>query len=321
MSNILQQIEDIGIVPVVTLGDVNKAKNLGSALIKGGLNAAEVTFRVEGADKVISAMAKHFPNMLVGAGTVLTEEQADRAVKAGAKFLVAPGLNAKVVKHCQSLGVTFIPGVSSASEVELALELGLSHVKFFPAEQAGGVAYIKSISAPYTTVKFMPTGGVSDKNVNDYLSLNSVFACGGSWMVAGELIKSDNWDEVTRLTSLAVDKMLGFEFVHMGIHSSEQKSALAGADKLVSLFGLDKKVGNSSVFITPQIEITNTMLYKKVGHIAIRTNSMKRAIAMLKSKGIALEEDSIKTKPDGSIHIAYLKDVDINGFAVHLIAK
>ena len=206
--NIAEELKKCGIVPVIVLEDVDKAESLAKALLDGGVNVAEVTFRAEGADKVISRMVKAYPDMLVGAGTVLTVDQLERAKAAGAKFCVAPGLNPKVVERAQEIGMPFIPGVATATEIEKALDMGITTVKFFPAEQAGGVAYIKAVSAPYPMMRFMPTGGINSKNISDYLAFPKVIACGGSWIVAAKLLKEENWQEVTRLC-LEVTQNLG----------------------------------------------------------------------------------------------------------------
>ena len=197
--NIAEELKKCGIVPVIVLEDVDKSESLAKALLDGGVNVAEVTFRAEGADKVISRMVKAYPDMLVGAGTVLTVDQLERAKAAGAKFCVAPGLNPKVVERAREIGMPFIPGVATATEIEKALDMGITTVKFFPAEQAGGVAYIKAVSAPYPMMRFMPTGGINSKNISDYLAFPKVIACGGSWIVAAKLLKEENWQEVTRL--------------------------------------------------------------------------------------------------------------------------
>ncbi|MBR7135736.1 MAG: bifunctional 4-hydroxy-2-oxoglutarate aldolase/2-dehydro-3-deoxy-phosphogluconate aldolase [Clostridia bacterium] len=206
--NIAEELKKCGIVPVIVLEDVDKSESLAKALLDGGVNVAEVTFRAEGADKVISRMVKAYPHMLVGAGTVLTVDQLERAKAAGAKFCVAPGLNPKVVERAQEIGMPFIPGVATATEIEKALDMGITTVKFFPAEQAGGVAYIKAVSAPYPMMRFMPTGGINSKNISDYLAFPKVIACGGSWIVAAKLLKEENWQEVTRLC-LEVTQNLG----------------------------------------------------------------------------------------------------------------
>ena len=199
MNEVLKQIEKIGIVPVVVLNDAKDAEPLGKALCEGGLPCAEVTFRTDAAEESIRIMAEKFPEMLVGAGTVLTIDQVDRAVNAGAKFIVSPGLNPKVVSYCVENGIPVTPGTANPTNVEQAIELGLDVVKFFPAEQAGGLAYIKAIAAPYTGMKFMPTGGINANNVKDYLACDKILACGGSWMVKGDLVKAGEFDKITEL--------------------------------------------------------------------------------------------------------------------------
>ena len=203
MNAVLEKIEKIGIVPVVVLNDAKDAEQLAKALCNGGLPCAEVTFRTEAAEESIRIMTEKFPEMLVGAGTVLTTEQVDRAVAAGAKFIVSPGLNPKVVQYCIDKNIPVTPGTQTPSEMEKALEMGLDVVKFFPAEQAGGVAMIKAMAAPYTGIKFMPTGGINAKNLEDYLSFDKIVCCGGSWMVKGELVKAGAFDKIKELTAEA----------------------------------------------------------------------------------------------------------------------
>lgn len=204
MNEILEQFGKIGIIPVIVLDDAKDAEPLGKALMEGGLPCAEVTFRTEAAEESIRIMAQKFPDMLVGAGTVLTTEQVDRAVAAGAKFIVSPGINPKIVDYCVKKDILITPGTCNPSNVETALEFGLDVVKFFPAEQAGGLNYIKAIAAPYVGVKFMPTGGIDAENVKEYLKYDRILACGGSWMVKGDLIKAGNFDKIRELTAEAV---------------------------------------------------------------------------------------------------------------------
>jgi len=199
-------------------------------------------------------MAEQFPQMLVGAGTVLTTEQVDRAVAAGAKFIVSPGLNPKVVKYCIEKGVPVTPGTANPSDVEQAIELGLEVVKFFPAEAAGGLNMIKSMAAPYTNMKFMPTGGINAKNINSYLAFPKILACGGSWMVKGDLVEAGEFDKITELTREAVMTMLGFELKHIGINCENEEEAEKTAGTFASLFGFEKKSGNSSVFAGSAVE-------------------------------------------------------------------
>ncbi len=205
MNEILEKIGKTAIVPVVLLENAKDAKPLARALCDGGLPCAEVTFRTEAAEEGIRVMAEEFPQMLVGAGTVLTTDQADRAIAAGAKFIVSPGLNPRVVKHCLEKGITMLPGTATPSDVERAMEFGLDAVKFFPAEAAGGLAMIRAMAAPYINMKFMPTGGINEKNLRSYLDFPRVLACGGSWMVKGELIRAGKFDEIRELTRKAVE--------------------------------------------------------------------------------------------------------------------
>jgi 2-dehydro-3-deoxyphosphogluconate aldolase/(4S)-4-hydroxy-2-oxoglutarate aldolase len=204
MNNIFEKLSQLRVVPVITLHDAAKAAPLAQALCAGGLPCAEVTFRTAAAAQGIKNMTDAFPDMLVGAGTVLTPAQAAQAVAAGAKFIVAPGLNPEVVRYCQKISVPMLPGVMTPSEIEQGLALGLTHLKFFPAEAAGGVNMLRALSAPYGTVKFMPTGGITTANLQSYLALKSVFACGGSWMVKEELLAAGDFNEITRLTQEAV---------------------------------------------------------------------------------------------------------------------
>jgi 2-dehydro-3-deoxyphosphogluconate aldolase/(4S)-4-hydroxy-2-oxoglutarate aldolase len=200
---VVEQLARHRVVPVIALRDPNSAEALAQALAAGGLPVAEVTFRTAGASRSIRAMAG-ISGMLVGAGTVLTVEQACEAVDSGAQFIVAPGLNPKVVQHCINSGIPIFPGVATPSEIEQALDLGLSTLKFFPAEAIGGVKLLKALAAPYGMVRFMPTGGITSANLGDYLKLPMVTACGGSWMVAPELINECAWDRVRSLTAEAV---------------------------------------------------------------------------------------------------------------------
>lgn len=317
---LVNELENVGIVPVIKLDNVNDAEKLAKALRDGGINCAEVTFRAKGAEEVISRMTKAYPDMLVGAGTVLTCEQADAAIKAGAKFCVAPGLNPKVVKHCLEKGVPFAPGLSSASEIEQTLELGLDFAKFFPAEQAGGLAYIKAVCGPYTTMRFMPTGGVTADNLNGYLAYKKIVCCGGSWIVPPALLNAGDWAGITKLCREAIDKMLGFEMVHVGLNCANPEEAEGVADEFESAFGFTKKVGNSSIFASTYMEMMKKPFKGTHGHIAIATNSVKRAVYQLKLRGFEADESSFKYNAEGVLNVAYLKH-EFGGFAVHLVLR
>lgn len=204
MKTMEKQLEEFGVVPVVVLEDVKDALPLADALVEGGLPCAEVTFRTEAAEESIRQMTKRYPDMLVGAGTVLTIDQVNRAVDAGAKFIVSPGFDPEIVDYCLDEDISVFPGCITPSEVAQAVKRGLRVVKFFPAEQFGGVSTIKALAAPYTAVKFMPTGGVNAKNLKDYLDCDKIVCCGGSWMVKGSLIKEGRFEEILEMTKEAV---------------------------------------------------------------------------------------------------------------------
>ena len=319
MNEVLEKLGQYGIVPVVVLNDSKDAEPLADALCEGGLACAEVTFRTAAAEESIRIMAKEFPEMLVGAGTVLTTEQVDRAVNAGAKFIVSPGLNPTVVKYCVDKGIPVTPGTSNPSDVEMAISLGLDVVKFFPAEQAGGINMIKAMAAPYTQMKFMPTGGINAKNINSYLAFDKILACGGSWMVKKDLVAAGEFDKIRDLTKEAVQTMLGFELAHIGINCDSETEAEKTADAFDGLFGFTKKVGNSSVFAGTAVEAMKSKGLGAKGHIAVATNSVVRAKNYLEMMGYKFNEESAKFKGDKMTAI-YLAD-EIGGFAVHLVQK
>lgn len=320
MNDILKKIGLYGIVPVVKIEDPEKAIPLARALCKGGLPVAEITFRTACAAEAIASITKEFPNMLVGAGTVLTPEQADAAVNAGAKFIVSPGLNPKVVKHCLEIGVPITPGCSNPSDIEAALELGLDVVKFFPAEAAGGLPMIKAMSAPYGSLKFMPTGGLNESNILSYLKFNKILACGGSYMVSGDLIESGNFGEIERLTRNAVMQLHGFELKHVGFNMESKEKALAGMSLLGTLFGFEPKPGNSGCFAGTGFELMYTPFHGANGHIAIGCNFLDRAVFYFENMGMEFESESYAKFKRGESKAVYFKN-DICGFAFHLLQK
>ena len=319
--DILKEISNIGIIPVIKINDASKAVPLAKALIDGGLAAAEVTFRTDAAEESIRAITKAFPDMIVGAGTVLTIEQAQRALDAGAKFIVSPGFNPKVVSWCLEKGVTPLPGCTTPSEIEGALELGLNVVKFFPAEQSGGLEKIKAMSAPYGNVKFMPTGGIGLDNVCDYLANKKIVACGGSFMVKESLIDEDRWDEITELTKKAVNVMLGLEIGHIGINNENEEEAKKTAQMLSLVMGnAIERESAKGMFVGSQFEIMKYQGPGKCGHIAVLTNNVERAIYHLGKKGVKFNEESATYNDDGTRKFIYLAE-EFGGFGIHLLQK
>lgn len=319
MNQVLEKIQKLGIVPVVVLNDVQDAIPVARALCDGGLPVAEVTFRTDAAEESIRLMKQNFPEMLVGAGTVLTTEQAERAINAGAEFIVSPGFNPTVVKYCLEKGVPMTPGCNNPSAMEGALELGLDVVKFFPAEASGGLKAIKAMAAPYVNLKFMPTGGINEKNINEYLAFPKIIACGGSWMVSGDLVRNKEFDKITELTREAVMTIMGFELKHVGINCANEAEADNTADAFARMFGFEKKTGNSSVFAGSYIEAMKTPYLGAKGHIAIGTNNMERAVNYLDVLGVKVDMETAKYK-DGKLTAVYLKN-EVAGFAVHLLQK
>jgi len=198
-------IKQLGtVVPVIALARAEDGPALARALLAGGIPCAEITFRTAAGEDAIRRIAAEVPEMLVGAGTVLTVDRAERARKAGAKFVVSPGLDIEVAQFCQTNALPYFPGCATPTEMQAALKLGLTHLKFFPAEQAGGLAYLKAVSAAYPMLHFMPTGGIGPKNLREYLAFEKIFACGGSWMCPKTLIDAEKWDEITQLCKEAV---------------------------------------------------------------------------------------------------------------------
>ena len=320
-NDMIKKLYEIGLIPVIKIENPDDAVPLAKALIDGGLPAAEITFRTACAAEAIKNITEAYPEMLVGAGTVLTTEQVDAAIAAGSKFLVSPGLNPKVTSYCLSKGVPMLPGCSNPSDVEAAIELGLTTVKFFPAEAAGGLKMLKAMAAPYGNLTFMPTGGINADNLLDYLKFNKIIACGGSFMVADQLVKEKKWDEITALTKNAVKKMLGLEFVHMGINNENQDEALKAAKLFELMFGMPIKETSKSYFAGGEFEF----MFKKGpgthGHIGIRTSFVDRAMAYFKRMGFEFDETSVQIDDKtGKPKFVYFKD-EIAGFAIHLVQK
>ncbi|EGQ8958155.1 bifunctional 4-hydroxy-2-oxoglutarate aldolase/2-dehydro-3-deoxy-phosphogluconate aldolase [Vibrio parahaemolyticus] len=204
MSSIKEQLKTLKVIPVIAIDKAEDIIPLGKVLAENGLPAAEITFRSAAAAEAIRLLRETQPDMLIGAGTVLNREQAIAAKEAGATFIVSPGFNPNTVKACQEIGIDIVPGVNNPSTVEAALEMGLTTLKFFPAEASGGINMVKSLLAPYTDIELMPTGGINPANIQDYLAIPRVLACGGTWMVDKKLIEEGNWEELARLTREAV---------------------------------------------------------------------------------------------------------------------
>ena len=320
MNKIVEELGKIGIVPVIAIDDAADAALLAKALMAGGLPCAEITFRTAAAEESIRLMAEACPDMLIGAGTVLTTEQVDKAINAGSKFIVSPGLNPEIVKYCQSKNIPVLPGCCNPSDIETALSLGLTEVKFFPAEAAGGLNMIKAMSAPYGNVKFMPTGGINEKNLTDYLDFDKIIACGGTYMVTKNMIVNKEFNKIEQMTKDAVKAMLGFEIHHVGINAENEEEALRVATLIANLFGFPVKNGSSSVFAGTAVEVMKEKYLGTHGHIAIGTRYMERAIYHLERQGVEFDYDTLKTDEKGKKKAIYMKG-EFAGFALHLVQK
>lgn len=310
MKTIQDMLEEFGIIPVIKIEDAEDAIPLAKALIDGGLPTAEVTFRTAAAEQAIKNITGKFPDILVGAGTVLTTEQAQRALGAGAKFIVSPGLNPKVVDYCLEKNVLVTPGISTPSELELALEKGLKILKFFPAESLGGLSFLKSMSAPYSGVKFIPTGGVNATNLLPYLKFNRVFACGGSWMVKSDMIAAKKFNEISKLVKEAIHVMLGFKIIELRLRINELEKTRATVSLFQKIFNIPTNIAESSIQLGDIISITTDSYRGTTGELVIGTHFLKRAIPFLEQNGI-----STATKPQQN---RVELDLEVNGLSVVL---
>ena len=316
---VLDKISLAGLVPVIKVEKAEDAVPLCRALAEGGLPVAEITFRTAAAPEAIRRVAAELPDVILGAGTVLTIEQAKQAVDAGATYIVSPGLNPKVVKWCVDNDIPVLPGCANPSDIEQAIELGLDTVKFFPAEALGGLKLIKAMAAPYGNIKFVPTGGINEKNALDYLAFNKVAAIGGSWMVPTDAIAAGDWNRIRELAASAVNLMLGLEIVHIGVNCENEAEAKAEGALLAKLFALPvSDRGPKCDFIGDKFEVLKAPGRGKHGHIAIGTRDIVRAKFHMELRGFECDEPMYNDK--GKMNAVYLKN-DIAGYAIHLLQK
>lgn len=317
--DILKRLNTAGIVPVVVIDDAKNAVPTAKALLAGGINVMEITFRTAAAPDAIKAVADNCPDMLVGAGTVITLEQCKKAMEMGAKFIVSPGFDAEGVKWCVDNGVAITPGCVTPSEIMAAIKLGLNVVKFFPANVYGGLSAMKALSGPFGGIKFIPTGGVNAQNVGEYISAPFIHAVGGSWVCPKADIAAGNFEKITSLCVESRRNLLGYEVAHVGINTEDNAAAQDVAGEFGAAFGFAAKDGNSSVFASTGIEVMKSQYLGKQGHLAVRTNQIDIAIADLEKKGFQVDMETTKYKGDRMIAV-YLKD-EIGGFAIHLLQK
>jgi len=319
--NSLEKINVAGLVPVVVIENADDAVPAAQALMEGGLDVMEITMRTAAGIDAIKNVATNQPEMLVGAGTILTLDKCKAAVDAGAQFIVSPGFNEEIVSWCIDHNVAITPGCVTPTEIELALSYGLNTLKFFPADVYGGVKACKALYGPYKSanVSFIPTGGVNLNNLAEYVDQPFIFAIGGGWLCPTADIANHRFEAITKNVVNSIDVLLGFDFAHLGINQVSRDVSLSHVEKFNEAFHFMVKVGSSSNVAGGVIEITNEPYLGEHGHIAIRTNNIKRAIYYLEKRGFTVDESTAKHKGNTMIAI-YLND-DFSGFAVHLLQK
>jgi 2-dehydro-3-deoxyphosphogluconate aldolase/(4S)-4-hydroxy-2-oxoglutarate aldolase len=313
-----KKLEGFGIIPVVKLDSADSAVPLAKALFEGKLPIAEITFRTEAAEESIRRIKEAFPKMLLGAGTVSSPDQVQRAVAAGAEFIVSPGFNKGVVQYCVENGIPVLPGCSTPSDIERALSFGLTTVKFFPAEAVGGLNAIKAMAAPYVNVCFIPTGGINEANLMEYLKFPKIIACGGSWMVSEQLVRLGKFDEIKALTETAVKRSLGLILGHVGINTDGEQQAEELSTALGLLAGVAAKESTSSTMYEGFFEIVRNKAIGRHGHIALETQSIQRARRYFEELGFRFDETTEKKAVSGSTKAIYFAH-EFGGFAVHLL--
>ena len=316
--DVLKRLAQSGVVPVVVLEDAKDAVPTAKAMLAGGIDVMEITFRTVAAADSIKAVAQECPDMVVGAGTVINLEQCKLAVECGAKFIVSPGYDEETVAWCCDNGIPVTPGCVTPTEIMMALKHGLKVLKFFPANVYGGLSAIKSLAGPFGGVKFIPTGGVNAQNLAEFISSPYIHAVGGSWICPKADIAAGNFDKITALCKEARKTLLGFEVAHIGINTPDADAAMDVCKAFNDAFDFNVKQGNSSNFASTGVEVMKTMFKGANGHIAIRTNKMIPAIAEMERRGYELDMDSVKDK--NNIKAVYFKN-EIGGFAVHLLQK
>lgn len=315
MDKILEKIREYGVMPLVTLDDPKEAYILGQALTECSLPIVEITFRSDAAEEAIRILRNTFPGMLVGAGTVLEPDTAERAVKAGAQFVLAPGLNPEMTEYCLAEEVPVFPGCMTPTDLEQAQNLGLGAVKIFPFVPMGGLPMLKAISAPFGKMEFLVTGGINNENLASSLAFSKIAACGGSWLIDKERLKEKDIQGLKQEINQTLAAMLGLRFAHLGINQGAKAAKI-----LEQILNVPPVWGQASGFIGNCIEAVREAGQGENGHIAIGTCDIRRAISFLERKGFGIQTESIKKNDAGDILAAYLKE-DAGGFAIHLLQE
>lgn len=319
-KDVMQRVADTGILPVINITDLSTAKPLAKAILDGGIKVLEVTLRSEVSLRAISEIVKTYPDLQILAGTILTTEQAQAALDAGASGFVMPGYDEEIVDFALAKGVPVVPGCVTAADLQKGYKKGLRVFKFFPAEQCGGLAAIKLLAGPFKGIKFLPTGGMNYDNIGTYLKDPTILACGGSYMADAKLLAAKDFATITENCKRALKLSLGFELAHVGINHENEEAALSTARTVCGLFGLDLRDLKASAFAGGSVEAMKQKGYGTKGHVGFWTSSMDRAIARFEDLGIALNEESIQRNAANAITCIYLAD-EIAGFAFHIVSR
>lgn len=320
-KTVLERIEQSGVVPVAVIDAAEKAVPLAKAMLAGGVDVIEVTFRTAAAAEAIRAISQSCEDMLVGAGTVISLEQCKTAVESGAQFIVCPGFSKDVAAWCVEHGIPVVPGCVTATEITEALEYGIHVVKFFPSNIYGGLEAMKALAGPFPGVKFIPTSGINAGNAGEFLRAPFVFAVGGSWTCPKPDIEAENYEKITALCADTRKRILGFEVGHIGINASGAENAREICMAFQSAFDLPYRPGTgSSDFSSSKIEVKKAAGRGTHGHLAMETNCLPCAIAEMRRRGVALDESTWTYNKKGDLIAVFLKE-EIGGFAVHLMQK
>ncbi len=317
----LEIIGNAGLVPVIVIENADDAVSAAKALLDAGLDVMEITMRTSAGIEAIKNIRSSIPEMLVGAGTILSIEKCKEAVDVGAQFIVSPGINPVIVEWCIKNEIVVIPGCVTPTEIETALGLGIQIVKFFPADIYGGVNGCKALYGPYQSagIKFIPTGGINNDNLADFADKPFIHAIGGGWLCKTADTSGHHFEAITANAIKAIDVLLGFEIAHVGINQNTPEESDLLAVSFNKAFGFPVIKGISSNFVSSQIEITKSRYLGSNGHLAIKTNSIPRAIHYLKLRGIEVDLETAKYKGDVMLAV-YLKN-EFAGFAAHLLQK
>ncbi len=317
--SVFQKIAEAALVPVVVLENVRDALPTANSLLAGGIGVMEITFRTEAAADSIREVSQQCPDILVGAGTIVTLEQCKRAVEYGAQFIVSPGYDEEVVAWCCENGVPIVPGCATPSEIMAALKHNLTIIKFFPANVYGGLSAMKALHGPFGNVKFIPTGGINLANIGEYIEAPFIHAVGGSWVCPKDLITFQDFEKIENLCKAARSAILGYEIAHVGINTPDSATSEQVCGEFAKAFGFETKLGNSSNFSSDSVEVMNSPYLGTNGHLAVRTRKIDIALADLKQKGFEIDMSTAKFKGEKMVAV-YLKS-EFGGFAVHLLQK